>query len=722
MSMTSMQGRSGGMGSALLAILTVPLLLCCLGAWEIQRAGAAYADLAGQERHHLAMAQDLAPPEPGAGIPAADAAIAHSKRAVEAADADLLVARLRQAMAWLTLLAGSLAGVAGAAGMGLVARSADRGRRSRADLVVAFGRLSRVLPLVLGVQVVGGVLALAAAVAFEVGGLWFIPDPGDRTVLLAILVLICTGLFLWGAVTTLRDLRAALRALQPAPLPISAIPITEAQAPGLFALLRDIALERGTTPPEVVAVGAERSFFVTALPLLLRGGPDAVPVVTRGRTLHLALAEMATLDLEELRTVLAHELAHFSGQDTDYSLRFQPLYTRLGQGAEAMSRRRSDWGSTWVDRLFEQAVHPHTILAVHALERFSHVVAHWSRLRELEADRAAVATGSAAALASSLLRLGLAGALLRAELNHIAEQPDAATTDLAASLVARIGAVHPARGGAGAVRRLDAAVRRTHRAVAGACPAAAGTPTRPVAEDCGRDGGPAGHLALRVPAASGAGAGGAGIVLPADIGGLRAGRPPWRGAGQGGLAVAVRHRGSRHPGPRLRRALEHPAVAWADDAVPRADRGRHPIPGFRRLGTLAGCERHRRVRHAIPDGVVRPAARGAAAAADRADPTAADRHEGARRAIHGPAAAKPGSRDFPAAVAAIRRGGACARHARGREPGSGSRVRRSVGSCTCPGDPRLTGTTGCHGVTHRTAADRLPGMPEPGRRLPRLPA
>ena len=443
MSTTSTHGPSGGMGSALLAILAVPILLCCLGAWEIQRAGATraeYADLASQQRHHLTMVRDRAPPMPGAGIPPPDATIAPSKQAVAAADADLLVARLRQGAAWLTLLAGIVAGTAGLAGMWLVSRSAAQGRRSRAELVVTFGTVGRVLPVILGLQVVGGVLALAAAVAFEVSGLWFIPDPGDRTVLLAILALICSGLFLWGAVTTLRDLRAALRALQPAPLAVSAMPIAEAQAPGLFALLRDVARERGTTVPEVVAVGAERGFFVTALPLRLRGGPDAAPLVTRGRTLHLSLAEMATLDLEELRTVLAHELAHFAGQDTDYSLHFQPLYTRLGEGAEAMSRRRSDWGSTWVDRLFERAVHPHTILAVHAYERFSHVVAHWSRLRELEADRAAIASGSATALASSLLRLGLAEALLRAALDRIIEQSDAASSDLATILVAHMGA------------------------------------------------------------------------------------------------------------------------------------------------------------------------------------------------------------------------------------------------------------------------------------------
>ena len=438
-------------GSVPLAILALPVLFSLLGGWEAWRGAATraeYAGLAGEQRERVAVLRELERRDAGARVklpgssrllPVGDA-IAHSEEAREAAEADLLAARLRQPWAWLTLVAAIGTGTAGLAGLLLVSWAARRGVRSRAELVAAFGRVSRLLPAALGLQVVGAVLALSGAVAFEVSGLWFVPDPGNRTVLLAMLVVVCAGLALWGGIATLRDLRRALRAFLPAPLALSAVPVTEAQAPGLFALLRELARERDTVPPETVAAGAELGFFVTALPLLLHGVPGAAPVVTRGRALHLPLPVMATLDLAELRTVLAHELAHFSGEDTDYSARFRPLYAGLGQAAETMSLRRSDWGGTLVDRLFERAVHPHTVLAVHAFERFSHVVAHWSRLRELEADRAAMASGSPAALASSLLRFGLAADLLAEERVGVAERPDAAPSDLAAALVVRMGA------------------------------------------------------------------------------------------------------------------------------------------------------------------------------------------------------------------------------------------------------------------------------------------
>ena len=436
--------------SVLLAVLALPVLFSCLGAWEVRRSGttrAEYERVASEQFERVATLQDLQQHDSGASVrlpglrrfvPVGDA-IARSEKLRDAAETDLLVARLRRGAAWLSLLAGSVAGAGGVAGLLLVSWSVRRGARSRPELVAAFGRVSRLLPVALGAQVAGAVLALLGAVTFEASGLWFVSAPDDRTVLLATLGLACAGLALCGGVTTLRNLRRALQVFVPAPLPLPAIPVNEAQAPGLFALLRELSRERGTTPPDVVAVGVGRSFFVSAFPMLLQGEAGAGPVATRGRTLHLPLPEMATLSIEELRTVLAHELAHFSGEDTDYSVRFQPLYVGLGQGAEAMSLRRTDWGGTLVDRLLERAVHPHTAVAVHAFERFDHVVAHWSRLRELEADRAAVASGSAEALAGSLLRLGLVAEVLRAELGRIAEQPDAAPPDLAAALVARMG-------------------------------------------------------------------------------------------------------------------------------------------------------------------------------------------------------------------------------------------------------------------------------------------
>ncbi|MGI4944507.1 MAG: M48 family metalloprotease [Janthinobacterium lividum] len=391
--------------SVLLAVLTLPLIFIGLGAWEMWRGW-------------------------------------HTLSAGENTEPEVLVARLRLAPAALAVLGGLVAGGAGLTGMGTVAASARQGARSRPALVASFHRVSRVLPLLLAAQVIGLTVAVLSASVFEASGLWLAPETDDRTALLTLMGLVYAGVALWGGYATMRALRRALGLFELHPTPLAGFAVSETDAPGLFALLSDLARERGTTVPETVVVGARNGFFVSALPRLLEGPPGAAPTATVGRTLHLPLAGLVALDPMELRTVLAHELAHFSGDDLQYSVRFQPLYRGLGQAAAAMSVRGLNWGDTLPDRLLERVVHPHSALAVHAYDRFDRVVAQWSRRRELDADRAAIASGSAAALASSLLRVGLVTDLNNRVLRCIAEEPDTAFfeegTTLSEDLVYRI--------------------------------------------------------------------------------------------------------------------------------------------------------------------------------------------------------------------------------------------------------------------------------------------
>ena len=395
--------------SVLLAILVLPVIFVGLGAWETWRGWWTLAEM-------------QAALSAGAG-----------------ADFDALLARLRLAPAGLAVLGGLVAGGAGLTGMGMVAVSARQGACSRPALVASFHRVSRVLPLLLATQVISLAVAMLGASVFEASGVWLTPGTDDKTGLLAVMGLVYAGLALWGGYATVRALRRALCLFELRPMTLAAIVVSEPEAPGLFALLRDLARDLGTAVPDTVTVGADKSFFVSALPVQLE---SAAPVVTTGRILHLPLASLITLDPMELRTVLAHELAHFSGDDLHYSVQFQPLYRGLGQAAAAMTLRGIDWGGTLPDRLLEHVVHPHSALAVHAYHRFDLVVAQWSRQRELEADRAAVVSGSPAALASSLLRTGLVSRLNDEALRRIAEDPDGGLLShgatLADELVARL--------------------------------------------------------------------------------------------------------------------------------------------------------------------------------------------------------------------------------------------------------------------------------------------
>ena len=427
----------------LVFVLLLPMLVSGVGVWEVLRGAATraeYRDIAAGLSVRIEAVQALRQqdrPPTSVGI-----ATARLQRARDAAATDLLVARWREPAAWLTALAGLASTAAGAAGLVMASNASRQGMASRAALAAVFGRVCRVLPTTLGVLVGGLALAVLGSTAFEISGMQFLANTGGRATQGAMLGLAYAAVALWGSFKALRNLRLALRVLEPRSVPLLAVPVAEADAPGLFALLRGLVGERRSVMPDAVAVGVARGFFVTALPHVLCGasvGDGARDA--QGRMLHLPLAALATLDLVELRTVLAHELAHFSGKDMEYSARFQPLYVALGRSVEAMAvPQNAAWGKDAADRFLKGVVHPHTALANHVFERFALVVLHWSRVRELEADRAAVASGSAEALGSSLLRVGLVDDLLGAELDQIAEHPDAAPPDLAASVVARTGA------------------------------------------------------------------------------------------------------------------------------------------------------------------------------------------------------------------------------------------------------------------------------------------
>ncbi|KQT86864.1 M48 family metallopeptidase [Aurantimonas sp. Leaf443] len=388
-------------------VSVLPILLIALGVWEIGRGHALLLDT------QAALAASQAEPSAEAATLAA-------------------VAVWRERAAWVTLSGGTLGLAAGWVGLLLVTASARRGMRSRESLVRGFGRVSRLLPLLLAVQILALVAATIAAVGFEVTSLFFVQAPSDRALFLAFLVVVAAGLVLWGAFTLLRDLHRALRAFAVAPMRLVGRALGGEEAPGLFALVAELAAERGAVMPRTIAVGAAEGFFVTARGMELFDASDE-PAAAPGPALHIPLPVLAVLDGPELRAVLAHELAHFAGEDTAYGLRFAPLFAALGEATAVMQQRGTDWGDTRIDRLFERIVHPHSALAEHAYERFDQTAMHWSRERELEADRAAALSGSPQALATALLRIGLVSGHLTSERKALAAQP-ATVPDYAAAL------------------------------------------------------------------------------------------------------------------------------------------------------------------------------------------------------------------------------------------------------------------------------------------------
>jgi hypothetical protein len=136
--------------------------------------------------------------------------------------------------------------------------------------------------------------------------------------------------------------------------------------------------------PDQVVVGIDDAFFVTE---------GAVTVHDRrfsGRTLYVSLALLKSLSGAEAEAILAHELAHFSGDDTVHALRVAPLLLRFDRYLEGLNQGALTLPlfsfTLLVRRLFE--------LSVRKL----------SREREFRADQISAATVSPAAAGDALVR------------------------------------------------------------------------------------------------------------------------------------------------------------------------------------------------------------------------------------------------------------------------------------------------------------------------------
>ena len=116
---------------------------------------------------------------------------------------------------------------------------------------------------------------------------------------------------------------------------IAARPVTFYEYPRLGLLVRDIAKKLNSKMPDNVVIGLQPTFFATSSPVYTPYGK--APMV--GRTLHLSLPLMSHFTEGELKAVIGHELGHFSGGDTNYSLRFAPVYMGLSKASDVFAAK-----------------------------------------------------------------------------------------------------------------------------------------------------------------------------------------------------------------------------------------------------------------------------------------------------------------------------------------------------------------------------------------------
>lgn len=170
------------------------------------------------------------------------------------------------------------------------------------------------------------------------------------------------------------------------------LPVSE--HPRLFSLIDEISATLGAIAPNNVVVGLEPNFYVTSANVKILGDPE----VLKGETLYMSLPLARILTIDEIKGIIGHELGHFRGKDTHYSLKFSPVYSGLSHAISSIGGEE-EAGSI--------ATLPAYIVLSYILDVFHKNISEINRDREFEADKAASEVAPSSALSSSLLKIGL---------------------------------------------------------------------------------------------------------------------------------------------------------------------------------------------------------------------------------------------------------------------------------------------------------------------------
>jgi len=171
--------------------------------------------------------------------------------------------------------------------------------------------------------------------------------------------------------------------------------VPEEAEPQLWGFVREIAARLGASPPQNIVIGLEPNFYVTSADVVVYPGANKQP----NETLYLSLPLMRILSCDELTAVIGHELGHFRGEDTKFSLRFYPIYAGTAQALAALESQSEDGARAL-------ALLPAFAILSFFMEQFAQAERAIGRHRELEADKAGASVSSGRALATSLLKIG----------------------------------------------------------------------------------------------------------------------------------------------------------------------------------------------------------------------------------------------------------------------------------------------------------------------------
>jgi Zn-dependent protease with chaperone function len=429
-------------------LILLPLFLGLFGVWELQRSTESikeFADIKAElSEMHVEIEAMVAKPfsrSAKVDINGERMGVHEALSRVTQAEHELTivqpVAGVMNNLAKGAIALGLLASLVGVLGLLGLRWAGARASHSRERLLHTFSRVSRLLPYLLVGHIVAMGAAVAAILGFEGLGLWHMGNMSTGEFKLMLVVLMLMLGFLYSIWQMGKQLPVMLHMFQSTPMSVLGQVVTPEQAPALWARVRELADQLGALAPEHIVLGMTEGFYVTSSDVNLLPPGSAL----KGRTLHVPMLYLGLLDSAETGAVIGHELAHFAGADTEYSLRFVPIYEGIGRslGVIAETMLQSDV-------LQRTTLWPAFMLGEYFMERFDHAVNHWSRVRELAADAAGAKLTGNTAIASALVRISAIDPLLQQGVStHVARATNPSsehvlTRDLPGSVVQELAA------------------------------------------------------------------------------------------------------------------------------------------------------------------------------------------------------------------------------------------------------------------------------------------
>ena len=194
-------------------------------------------------------------------------------------------------------------------------------RTKNADV---FPKLIPALLVIFSVQLIGQILVLIGILYFFFSLLFNMIPTG-----------LIFGFALGGVFGVFALLKALYQLFKKERYPVFGKYITKNDYKDLWEHVYQIADKVGSERPDNIIIGLDPNFFVTAVKVKTYDGKY------EGKTLYLSLPLMNLLTMNELDSIIGHELGHFKGDDTDYSIKFSPVYKGLSTAVAELERQEN---------------------------------------------------------------------------------------------------------------------------------------------------------------------------------------------------------------------------------------------------------------------------------------------------------------------------------------------------------------------------------------------